>query len=134
MEIRRHFCNYVYKCIRLYLHIMNSEIHHKAPTKIFPNSFRGFSFPVFQNNVLKSAPEIATFGSQQKSIEISRLPSKHTDLLSAGFFPGLQRPGSCGHSRVDSAEDLLRDDVVPRPWVSCDGGSVSRCGYRLSIG
>lgn len=30
------------------------------------------------------------------------------------FFAGLQRPGSCGHSRVDSAEDLLRDDLAPR--------------------
>ena len=44
------------------------------------------------------------------------------------FFAGLQRPGSCGHSRVDSAEDLLRDDLAPRL-----DGSGDRWGGQMMV-
>ena len=91
-----------------------------------PQLIWGFSFTVFQNYVLFQLFFSCDFLELRTKITIppllkkgpcKKIPSWISTPPSAlffFFFAGLQRPGYCGHSRVDSAEDLLRDDVVPR--------------------
>lgn len=103
-------------------------MHHKEPTnQTSPNSFEVSVLQFSKTTSIFSVFFCAPFLSFAQEITIPPVVEKRGHRkhpmdgfplpLGLGFFflAGLQRPGSCGHSRVDSAEDLLCDDLAPRP-------------------